>query len=127
MSSFCIALYPSSDIFENLGWLTANIPAAVTILLLSLLVKAEIVLDAKLGSLRVRPLPVICLGGIVAEAGETLRNPSVSNISGICLRRAYKGVCDRRSGLLRGCYRCALDIGDDVFWLRRVERHRLLM
>ena len=127
MSSFCIVLYPSSDIFDNPGRLTANIPAAVTILLLSLLVKAEMVLDAKLGSLRVRPLPVICLGGIVAETGETLHNPSVSNSLGMYLRRAYKGVCNRRSGLLRGCYRCALDIGDDVFWLRRVERHRLLM
>lgn len=60
---------------DNPGRLTANIPAAVTILLLSLLVKAVMVLEAKLGSLRVRPLPVICLGGIVAEAGETLRNP----------------------------------------------------
>lgn len=47
------------------GYLTANIPAAVTILRFSLLVKAEMVLEAKLGSLRVRPLPVICLGGIV--------------------------------------------------------------
>ena len=119
--------YPSSDIFDNPGWLTANIPAAVTILLLSLLVKAEMVLDAKLGSLRVRPLPVICLGGIVAEAGEMLRNPSISKGLGICMQRAYEEACDRGSGLLRGYYRCALDTGDDVFWLRRVERHRLLM
>jgi hypothetical protein len=47
------------------GYLTANIPAAVTILLFSLLVKTEMVLEAKLGSWMVRPLPVMYLGGIV--------------------------------------------------------------
>lgn len=85
------------------------------------------VLDAKLGSLRVRPLPVICLGGIVAAVGETLRNPSVSDTSDMNMRRAYEEACDRGSGLSRGCYQCALDLGDDVFWPSRVERHRLLM
>jgi hypothetical protein len=35
---------------------------------------AEIVLDAKLGSLTVRPLPVICLGGIVATVDVKLRD-----------------------------------------------------
>ena len=77
-------LYPSSDIFENPGRLTANIPAAVTILLLSLLVNAEMVLDAKLGSLRVRPLPAICLGGIVAVVSVKLRNSSILGTHGFC-------------------------------------------
>jgi hypothetical protein len=66
--------HPSSHGFDRLGKLTANIPAAVTILLLSLLVMAEMVLDAKLGSLGVRPLPVICLGGIVATADMKLHD-----------------------------------------------------
>jgi hypothetical protein len=37
--------------------------------LFSLLVKACTVLDAKLGSATVRPLPVICLGGMVVLRG----------------------------------------------------------
>jgi hypothetical protein len=48
------------------GSLTANMPTAVTILLFSALVNTDTALEAKLGSATVRPLPVICLGGIVA-------------------------------------------------------------
>lgn len=76
--------YRPSDICHRIEYLTANSPAAVTILLLSLLVKAEIVLDAKLGSLRVRPLPAICLGGIVAVVSVKLRNSSILGTHGFC-------------------------------------------
>jgi hypothetical protein len=75
LNSPCISCSIPPPIFLHWpGYLTANIPAAVTILLFSLFVKAERVLDAKLGSLRVRPLPVICLGGIVAVVSVKLRN-----------------------------------------------------
>lgn len=67
--SFLLAqahLQAASDILSYFagGYLTANSPAAVTILLFSLLVKVEMTLEAKLGSWMVRPFPVMYLGGM---------------------------------------------------------------